>query len=79
MQEKRLEVLKSEQTNTEHRGEGTCPGSECRLEGNLGSEPRSPWHCTFLLHVQIGRAALGLLHAVYIFGLVTADLSFDSF
>lgn len=30
-----LEVLKSEQTNTEHRGEETCPGSESRLEGQL--------------------------------------------
>lgn len=33
----------------------------------------------FLLHVQLGRAALGLLHTAYLFGLATADLSFDFF
>lgn len=36
---KSLEVLKSEPTNTEHRGEETCPGSECRLEGQLAQMP----------------------------------------
>lgn len=79
MHEKSLEVLKPEQTNTEHRDEGTCPVSECRLEGNLGNELRSPRHRMFLLHVQLGRAALGFLHTAYLFGLVTADLSFDFF
>lgn len=34
-----LEVLKSEQTNMEHRGEETWPGSECRLEGQLAQTP----------------------------------------
>lgn len=72
-----LGVLKSEQTNMEHRGEGTCSGSEHRLEGSSGNELRSPWHHMFLLRVQLDRAALGRLHTVYLFGLLTADLSFD--
>ena len=74
-----LEVLKSGQTSAEHRGEGTCPGSECRLEGNLANEVRPSQHRRFLLRVPLGRAALVLLYSVYLFGLVTANLSFDFF
>lgn len=59
----------------EQRGEGTISEAESKLEGNLGSEMRSSQGHLFLLHTWLGRAAFRLLHAVCLFGPVTADLS----
>lgn len=65
-----LEVLKFEQTNTEHRGEETCSGSECRLESQLAQIPLA----LYVLSAREQGCLRALPYCMH-FGLVAADFS----